>query len=183
MIRILDIFFSLITLTILSPVIFLIIILCWLDTRSPIFCQKRLGLNKKKFLLFKFRTMNLNTLSVGTHLVDKSLITLLGKILRKTKLDELPQLFNVLIGDMSLVGPRPCLTNQKKLIIERSRLGVFKVKPGITGLAQLKGIDMSTPKKLAKVDQKMIITMSKNNYFFYILLTIFSVFRLKFINR
>ena len=183
MIRILDIFFSLISLVVLSPIIFLIMILCWLDTQSPIFYQKRVGFNKKTFLLFKFRTMNLNTLSVGTHLVDKSLITLLGQILRKTKLDELPQLFNVLIGDMSLVGPRPCLTNQTKLITERSRLGVFKVKPGITGLAQLKGIDMSTPKKLAKVDQKMIITMSLNYYFFYIFLTIFSIFRLKFINK
>ena len=172
MIRILDIFFSLISLVVLSPIIFLIMILCWLDTQSPIFYQKRVGYNKKTFLLFKFRTMNLNALSVGTHLVDKSLITLLGQILRKTKLDELPQLWNVIVGEMSLVGPRPGLPNQKELTKARQRLGVYKVKPGITGLAQIKKIDMSTPTKLAEIDLYMIKTMSFKNYFKYLFLTL-----------
>ena len=179
MIRLFDIFFSLISLLILLPLFFAIIILCWIDTRSPIFCQKRVGLNKKEFILFKFRTMQLHTRSVGTHIVDKSLITPLGHFLRNTKIDELPQILNVLIGDMSFVGPRPCLFNQKKLIFERNKLGVFKIKPGITGLAQLQGINMSTPSKLAKADYRMISNMNISNYFYYIFLTTFFIFKSK----
>jgi lipopolysaccharide/colanic/teichoic acid biosynthesis glycosyltransferase len=125
--------------------------------------------------------MRLKTKQVGTHLVDKTLITTLGKFLRITKLDEIPQLFNVIKGDMSLVGPRPCLFNQKKLIKERHTRGVYNVLPGITGLAQLKKIDMSTPTLLAKTDLKMIKKMNIVNYFNYIFLTIFSILRLKFL--
>lgn len=100
--------------------------------------------------------MAIGTQSVGTHLVDPSSITRLGRFLRKTKLDELPQLFNVLMGQMSLVGPRPCLPNQTELIKERSKRGVFDVRPGITGVAQVNDIDMSTPRKLARYDQVMV---------------------------
>ena len=99
-------------------------------------------------------------------------VTHLGSFLRKTKLDEFPQLWNVLKGDMSLVGPRPNLFNQEELINLRNELGVYDVRPGITGLAQIKDIDMSTPELLAKTDAEMISTMSVANYFKYIFLTV-----------
>ncbi len=181
MIRLCDICLSSIGLFIFSPIIFLICILGWLDTGSPFFIQKRVGLNKKPFFLIKFRTMKINTSSVGTHLVDKSQITFLGRILRKTKIDELPQLWNVIIGEMSLVGPRPCLFNQKKLIAERNRYGLFKQLPGITGLSQLNNINMSTPVLLAKTDFKMVKKINLKNYFFYILITILLPLGIKFL--
>lgn len=142
----------------------------------PLFFQKRVGKNLKIFKIIKFRTMKINTKSVDTHLVDPDSITKLGFILRKFKIDELPQLINVLKGEMSLVGPRPCLENQKLLIIERKKLNIFSVRPGITGLSQIKSIDMSTPKKLAIMDHKMINNLNLFNYFKYILNTIFKIF-------
>ena len=115
--------------------------------------------------------MKKGTLSVGTHDVDSTAITSLGKVLRRTKLDELPQLFNVALGQMSLVGPRPCLPTQTELISERRKRGVFKVRPGITGLAQISGVDMSTPRKLARYEAIMIDNMSLKSYFYYIAAT------------
>ncbi len=134
--------------------------------------QTRVGKNLKPFTLIKFRTMPVETQSVATHLVGAKSVTKLGSLLRKTKLDELPQLLNVVKGEMSLVGPRPCLFNQYDLIEERKKKGVFSVRPGITGLAQVNEIDMSTPQKLAEWDQEMIQTMSIINYFTYIIQTI-----------
>tara|TARA_Y100000768_G_scaffold36228_1_gene23703 strand:+ start:368 stop:886 length:519 start_codon:yes stop_codon:yes gene_type:complete len=171
--RFLDILFSLLGLIIFLPLFFIIFIIGLFDTGSPLFIQKRVGLNLKSFSLVKFRTMKMNTLSSGTHLVDVSNITYFGYFLRKYKLDELLQLWNVFIGDMSLVGPRPCLFNQKRLINERKKRKVFKVKPGITGLAQVSGITMKTPKLLSKTDQKMINQMNLYYYFYYILKTLF----------
>ena len=113
--RFLDILFSSLGLLIFSPLLIIIFIFGWFDTRSPIFLQRRVGLSLKSFTLFKFRTMKINTLSSGTHLVDPSNITFMGYFLRKYKLDELLQLWNVMIGNMSIVGPRPCLFNQKKV--------------------------------------------------------------------
>ena len=121
--------------------------------------------------------MNIGTLSSATHLVDSSNITTLGYFLRKFKLDEIPQLYNVLIGNMSLVGPRPCLLNHRKLIMERKKRGVFLVRPGITGLAQVNGIDMSTPTFLAKTDLRMIRQMNLFYYFYYILITFLTIFK------
>lgn len=175
--RILDIVISSLTLVLLSPVFILILILGILDTGYPLYFQKRVGLNQKFFTLIKFRTMKINTLSVGTHLVDLSNITYLGHFLRKFKLDELPQLINVLIGDMSLVGPRPCLPNQRKLINKRKKKNIFKVKPGLTGLAQVTGINMSTPELLVKIDLKMIKMMNLYYYFYYILFTVLLIFK------
>ena len=172
MIRCFDFLFSLIGLIFLFPVLIFIFFIGLLDNGSPLFIQKRVGLNLRSFKLVKFRTMKVNTLSSGTHLVDPSNITWFGFFLRKYKLDELPQLWNVLIGNMSLVGPRPCLFNQKKLIIERKKRGVFKVKPGITGLSQVSGITMKTPTLLSKTDLKMIKQMSLYYYFYYILKTL-----------
>ncbi|WED22025.1 sugar transferase [Vibrio sp. JC009] len=172
MIRILDFLFSFFGLLFLWPVLLVVCVLGYFDTKSPIFTQTRVGKNQKPFTLVKFRTMPVETKSVATHLVGKSSVTKLGGFLRKTKLDELPQLINVVKGEMSLVGPRPCLFNQEELIAERDARGVFDVLPGVTGLAQVNEIDMSTPKKLAEWDQKMIQTMSVKNYFSYILQTV-----------
>lgn len=120
----------------------------------------------------KFRTMRPHTPSVASHLADASAITQLGAFLRRTKLDELPQLWNVLKGEMSLVGPRPCLFNQTELINERSVLGVFAARPGITGLAQVNNIDMSSPKLLAETDASMLRNLTLKMYLMYILMTV-----------
>ena len=117
--------------------------------------------------------MHVNTQTVATHLVQVSAITQWGSFLRKSKLDELPQLFNVFVGDMSIVGPRPNLFNQTELIEERAKRGVYLLRPGITGLAQIKKIDMSTPKILAEADAMMISQFNIFQYFKYILLTVF----------
>ena len=175
MIRFFDIFFSLLGLVFLSPLLILLWFIGLLDNGSPLFVQKRVGRNLKYFLLIKFRTMPINTRSAGTHLTKDIKLTSFGYFLRRTKLDEIAQLFNVFLGDMSLVGPRPCLLNQRKLIIVRKRRGIFKVRPGITGLAQISGINMKTPTLLAKTDQKMIKNMSLYNYFYYIFKTIFKI--------
>lgn len=169
--RPLDIMFSATGLVVASPLLIGATAIGYLDTGSPLFIQERVGKDQKPFKLIKFRTMKLDTASVASHLADNSSITKLGKVLRKTKLDELPQLINVLKGEMSLVGPRPNLFNQSDLIEARERMGVYKVLPGITGLAQLSGIDMSTPECLAKKDKEMIDTINLKNYFSYILST------------
>lgn len=171
MIRVFDILFSALGLIVLSPMILVVWLLGWFDTCAPLFRQERVGRRQQPFVLVKFRTMRSDTVSVASHLVDASAITPLGRFLRRTKLDELPQLWNVLRGEMSLVGPRPCLLNQDELIAERAARGVFDARPGITGLAQIKDIDMSTPELLAKTDAEMIFTMSVANYFKYIFLT------------
>ncbi|PNH97363.1 sugar transferase [Vibrio diazotrophicus] len=171
LIRIFDFLFSFFGLLFLWPILLIICVLGYFDTGSPIFRQERVGRNQKPFTLIKFRTMPVNTQSVATHLVGASSVTKLGSFLRKTKLDELPQLINVVKGEMSLVGPRPCLLNQKELIDARQARGVFQVLPGVTGLAQVNEIDMSTPEMLAEWDEKMIQTMSLKNYFTYLVQT------------
>lgn len=172
MIRLLDFFFALLGLLFLWPVFLVICVFGYFDTGDPVFRQIRVGRNQKPFILIKFRTMPIETESVATHLVGASSVTKLGAFLRKTKLDELPQLINVLKGEMSLVGPRPCLFNQQDLVYERESRGVFNVRPGITGLAQVNEIDMSTPKKLAEWDQRMIDTLDLKSYFTYIIQTV-----------
>jgi len=179
MIRILDIIFSILGLILFLPLFILVIFVGFFDTGYPFFIQKRVGLNLKKFTLIKFRTMKIGTLSSGTHLIDPSNITRFGYFLRKLKLDELPQLLNVFMGHMSLVGPRPCLPSQRRLIIERKKRGVYKVKPGVTGLAQISRINMSTPVFLAKTDERMIRNMNLFYYLHCILLTFFFIFRKK----
>ncbi|MEC8904231.1 MAG: sugar transferase [Pseudomonadota bacterium] len=172
MLRLFDLLFSLFGLIVGFPVLLLIFIVGLFDTGSPVFIQERVGRNKKPFVLVKFRTMKVDTASVASHLASSASITKMGHFLRKTKLDELPQLWNVLKGEMSLVGPRPGLFNQEELTKERDERGVYSVRPGITGLAQINEIDMSTPKLLAETDRKMIDTLNISSYFKYILLTV-----------
>jgi O-antigen biosynthesis protein WbqP len=173
MIRFFDILFSFLGILILSPILFGLIIFGYFDTGSPIFRQERIGKVKKPFYLMKFRSMHVNAPSVATHLASASSITRYGSFLRRSKLDELPQLWNVLKGDMSLVGPRPNLFNQTELIEERTKRDVYEVRPGITGLAQIQKIDMSTPQLLAETDAMMISQLNIFYYFKYIFLTVF----------
>lgn len=124
-----------------------------LDSPGPaIFRQERVGRYGRPFLLLKVRTMRAGTVNSASHEVSAASITRVGVLLRRTKVDELPQLLCVLTGTMSLVGPRPCLPSQYELIAARRRRGVLNVRPGVTGLAQLYGIDMSRPERLANVD-------------------------------
>jgi len=171
LIRTLDFLMAFIGLIVTFPILLLFIVIGYFDTGSPIFIQQRVGKNRKPFNLIKFRTMSVDTKSVASHLASSASITKLGGVLRKTKVDELPQLINVLKGEMSFVGPRPNLFNQDELIKERGSRGVYDVLPGITGLAQVNCIDMSTPKLLAETDQTMIVTFNLKNYFLYIIQT------------
>jgi O-antigen biosynthesis protein WbqP len=179
MIRLFDFFFSLFSILTLSPLCILLGIVCLFETGSPLFKQIRVGRNQKPFTIIKFRTMPLGTKSAATHLIKNLNLSPFGFFLRSTKLDEIPQLWNVLIGEMSLIGPRPCLFNQKKLIIERKKRGIFNVRPGITGLAQIKGITMKNPTLLAKTDLEMIKKLNFLSYSFYIYATILILFKKK----
>ena len=172
LLRLFDFFLSLFGLICTFPLLLVLIVFGFFDTGAPIFQQKRVGQNQRLFMLIKFRTMREDTASVPTHLVNPSATTGFGRFLRRTKLDELPQLWNVLRGEMSLVGPRPGLPSQDALTKERAMHDVYSVKPGITGLAQIRAIDMSTPKLLAQTDAQMITEMSVMNYFRLIFLTV-----------
>ena len=170
--RTLDLILAGMGLLVLWPLLLLLYFLGLFDTGSPFFRQERVGRNLQPFVLIKFRTMRVDTMSIASHLVSSESITSFGKFLRRTKLDELPQLWNVLCGEMSLVGPRPGLFNQHKLIKARTTYGIFIVRPGITGLAQINGIDMSTPELLAKTDARMLNQLNIRSYFKFIFITI-----------
>jgi len=170
--RLFDFLFSATGLILASPFLLLLWLAGLFMIGSPLFLQTRVGRQQKPFVLVKFRTMKPGTASVASHLADAAAITRWGRFLRRTKLDELPQLWNVLKGEMSLVGPRPCLFNQEELIRERAQRGVFAARPGITGLAQIKGIDMSTPVLLAETDATMLSHLGLLDYFRYIFLTV-----------
>ncbi len=142
----------------LFPFVALLILI---DSRGPVlFCQIRVGYRQSLFKLYKFRTMALGTGDLPSHLAGARTITRAGFWLRRTKLDELPQLINVLRGEMSFVGPRPCLPTQTELIERRAALGVFNLRPGITGISQIHGVDMSDPVSLAKRDAGYLNDMS-----------------------
>ncbi len=172
MLRFLDFVLAGIGLIVAMPLMALLYLVGLLDTGVPLFRQVRVGRFQKAFTLVKFRTMQPDTASVATHLADISSVTKFGHFLRRSKLDELPQLWNVLKGEMSLVGPRPCLFNQTELIEERALRGVFAARPGITGLAQINGIDMSTPRLLAETDAQMLRGLDLAAYFTYIIKTV-----------
>ena len=172
MFRLFDLVLSITGLVLTTPVLIVIFVFGLFDTGSPLFRQERVGQHQKTFTLIKFRTMKTDTPSVASHFADVSAITNMGSFLRRTKLDELPQLLNVLKGEMSMVGPRPCLFSQTELITERNSLGVFEVRPGITGLAQVSNIDMSMPKLLAETDAHMVRELTLALYFKYIIMTV-----------
>ena len=138
----------------LSPLLIIAGLIIIIEDGFPVFfVQERIGLNKNIFNMIKIRTLRKNTPNIGTHELKESNMLKNGKWIRKLKLDEFPQLINVLKGDINLVGPRPGLLTQEELTQERSQRDIYRIKPGITGLAQILGYDMSDPKKLAEVDK------------------------------
>ena len=162
--RIIDFTLSLIAIIVLSPLLLLIAILIKLDSEGPVlFKQKRIGMHKTHFYMLKFRTMRIDSpKDVPTHLLENpdQWITRMGKILRKTSLDELPQLFNIIKGEMSIIGPRPALWNQYDLIAERDKYGANDVRPGLTGWAQVNGRDELPIEVKAKYDGEYVQKMS-----------------------
>lgn len=162
--RFIDIVLSLLGIIILSPLFLILIIAIRVDSPGPIlFKQKRVGIHKKHFNILKFRTMRIDTpKDMPTHLLanPEQYITKVGKFLRKTSLDELPQMINILRGDMSIIGPRPALWNQYDLIEERDKYGANDIVPGLTGWAQINGRDeLEIPVK-AKLDGEYVQKMS-----------------------
>lgn len=162
--RIIDFILSLCGLIILSPVFIILCIWIKLDSKGPIlFKQKRIGINKSNFNIYKFRTMYIDTpKDMPTHMLanPNQFITRAGKFLRKTSLDELPQIINILKGEMSIIGPRPALWNQDDLIAERDKYQANNVKPGLTGWAQINGRDeLEIPEK-ARLDGEYVKRIS-----------------------
>jgi O-antigen biosynthesis protein WbqP len=154
---------SLIILITLSPIFLLVALAIYIDDKTPIyFKQKRIGQNNKLFYIYKFRTMKVVTPNIATHLLKNrdSFYTGIGPFLRKYSLDEIPQLYNILRGDMNFVGPRPALFNQSNLVALRTRLGIQKLYPGITGWAQINGRDNLTNKEKVSMDRFYLINRS-----------------------
>ncbi len=162
--RILDFIISLLSIIILLPLFILLIILIKIDSKGPVlFVQNRVGQRKKLFKIYKFRTMRVDTpKNMPTHLLEDpdQYITKAGKILRRTSLDELPQLWNILIGDMSIIGPRPALWNQYDLIEERDKYQANNIKPGLSGWAQINGRDELEIAVKAKLDGEYVEKLS-----------------------
>jgi O-antigen biosynthesis protein WbqP len=158
--RLIDIILSLIGLIVLSPIFLILIIAIKLESKGPVlFKQKRIGINKTHFNILKFRTMRIDTpKDTPTHLLENpdQYITKMGKFLRKTSLDELPQIWNIFVGQMSIIGPRPSLWNQYDLIAERDRYGANDVPPGLTGWAQINGRDELPIEIKAKLDGEYV---------------------------
>lgn len=139
-------------------------VIWWECRANPLFVQTRVGRNRQPFKLFKLRTMRPDVAEAASHEVSRSQILRCGHFLRGAKLDELPQILNVLNGTMSFVGPRPCLPSQDQLIAERTKLGVLTLLPGITGPSQIAGIDMSDPVRLARSDAEYLANRSTKLY-------------------
>ena len=155
--RAFDLVVAAVLLPLTSPVILLAMLAIRLSSPGPaLFSQPRVGQNGVLFACHKLRTMVVGTPSLPSHQAPANSVTSVGAVLRKFKIDELPQLWNVLKGEMSLVGPRPCLPTQAELIERRRQFGVLAALPGITGLAQMKGIDMSDPKLCAETDAEYL---------------------------
>ncbi len=162
--RFIDIVLSAMGILLLSPVLLILVIVIKIDSPGPVlFKQKRVGIHKKHFNILKFRTMRIDTpKDTPTHLLQNpdEWITKVGKFLRKTSLDELPQIFNIFVGEMSVIGPRPALWNQYDLIEERDKYGANDILPGLTGWAQINGRDeLEIPVK-AKLDGEYVEKMS-----------------------
>ena len=178
--RITDFLLSLIAVILLSPVFIIISIIIKLDSEGPIlFKQKRIGAHKTEFEILKFRTMRTDTPDVPTHLLNNPdiFITKVGRILRKTSLDELPQLINIIKGEMSIVGPRPALWSQEDLIKERDKYGANNIKPGLTGWAQINGRDELPSEIKANLDGEYVMKKSFLFDCFIIFKTVISVIK------
>ena len=159
--RVTDLGAALVILVGLSWLLIAIWLLVRLTSRGPgLFAQVRVGRQQAPFTCYKFRTMRTGTPHAATHEIPPDATTRLGRFLRRTKLDELPQAWNLLRGEMTLVGPRPCLPVQHALIAERQRRGVFALKPGLTGLAQIRNVDMRDPVRLARLDAQYQLARS-----------------------
>lgn len=151
--RLIDLSAALLSLPLVLPLCAVLMVMIRLESPgNPLFIQRRVGRHQRAFNIYKLRTMAANTGDLPSHVAGERTVTRFGRILRKLKLDELPQLINVASGSMSLVGPRPCLPSQTELIDERAKRGLFAHAPGITGPAQIAGIDMSDPRRLAEVE-------------------------------
>ncbi|WLR49046.1 sugar transferase [Halobacillus litoralis] len=161
--RLLDLCLSSLGIIMLFPFIILLVVCIKIDSKGPVFFkQKRVGINKNTFYIFKFRTMRMETpKDTPTHLLNNAdqYITTVGKFLRKTSLDELPQIINIILGQMSIVGPRPALWNQNDLISEREKYNANDVLPGLTGWAQINGRDELPIDKKAKLDGEYVNNM------------------------
>ena len=151
--RLFDIIFSLLSLILFSPILFLFYILIFLgDFKNPIFVQKRFGYKGQEFSFYKLRSMPIGTRNVASNKIDQINITLIGKIIRRANIDELPQLFNILIGDMSFVGPRPCILSQINLINQRKKNNIILLRPGLTGWSQINAYDNMPDEDKIKFD-------------------------------
>lgn len=175
--RIFDLISSLVGIIVLSPIILIVAIVVKITSPGPIlFSQRRIGKDNKEFKIYKFRTMKIDTPNLPTHLLEKpeQWITPVGKFLRRTSLDELPQLWNILNGEMSVVGPRPALYNQKDLITLRTEKKIHKLVPGLTGWAQINGRDeLPIPKKV-QLDEEYL---KRKSFFFDIKIIFMTVFK------
>lgn len=155
--KLIDLAFAFAVILLLGWLLLIVALLIRLESKGPVlFIQDRVGRHGATFKCLKFRSMKVGTVQAGTHEVGQDRLTGMGKFIRETKLDEFPQVWNILRGEMSLVGPRPCLPVQEELIAERKKRGVLDVLPGITGYAQVRQIDMSTPELLARTDAEYI---------------------------
>lgn len=178
--RCFDLISSLIGIILFSPILLLLAFMIKVTSPGPIlFKQRRIGKDNQEFMIYKFRTMRIDTPNVATHLLEnpEQYITPIGKFMRKTSLDELPQLFNILKGEMSVVGPRPALYNQYDLIEMRKKVNVHTVRPGLTGLAQVSGRDELELDKKVYFDE---LYLSKQSFFYdlkLIFLTVVKVFK------
>ena len=172
--------FCILGLVLLAPIILVASILIFFDDGFPIiFRQTRVGLNAKNFIIYKLRTMKNDAPSLGTHEVNSNLYLRSSNILRKLKIDELPQVLNVIKGNLNLVGFRPGLVNQKELNDARKENDIFNHMPGITGLAQVTGYDMSNPEMLGKIEKYYYANKSLKLDFQILLCTLTGVFRIK----
>ncbi len=159
--RILDIIFSVLLLIILSPfLLFIAVVIKITDGGNIFFMQKRIGYNGKPFRLYKFRSMPMNTKDLPSHLASTIKVTRIGKIIRRTNIDEIPQFINVIKGEMSVIGPRPALLKQTDVIKMRKEKGIFSLLPGLTGLAQVNAFDGMTAEQKVVWDEKYLHTIS-----------------------
>jgi len=174
-------FICIIGLLIISPFLFFAAIAIIIEDGMPVlFIQERIGKNQSIFNIIKIRTLKTGAPNIGTHLLENEYQLKCGKLIRKIKLDEFPQLINVLKGDINLIGPRPGLVSQIDLTQNRNAKGIYDIKPGITGLSQVLGYDMSDPAKLAEID-KMYIQKQSLYVDFLILISTFMPFTKKYL--